>query len=61
MQQGRETDHLHPSSAEVKNGWSYTTRPHFVFVAWCLVKHKDDFTFTSVTLNKIGVDELGMI
>jgi hypothetical protein len=20
--------------------------PHFVFMAWCLVKHRDNFTFT---------------
>jgi hypothetical protein len=25
---GRETDHLPPSSAEVKNTWIYTTTPH---------------------------------
>jgi hypothetical protein len=24
---GREADHLHPSSAEVKNAWSYTSTP----------------------------------
>jgi hypothetical protein len=43
---GREADHSPPSSAEVKNAWSYTSTPQYVFVAWCLVKHRDNFTFT---------------
>jgi hypothetical protein len=34
------------SSAEVKNAWSYTTTPQYVFMACCLVKHRDNFTFT---------------
>jgi hypothetical protein len=42
---GREADHSHPSSAEVKNAWSYTSTPQYVFLAWCLVKHRDTFTF----------------
>jgi hypothetical protein len=28
-----------PSSAEVKNGWSYTSTPLYVSMARCLVKH----------------------
>jgi hypothetical protein len=43
---GREADHSPPSSAEVKNAWSYTSIPQYVFMAWCLVKHRDVFTFT---------------
>jgi hypothetical protein len=34
---GREADHSPPSSAEVKNAWSYTSFPHCIFMAWCLV------------------------
>jgi hypothetical protein len=45
---GREADHSPPSSAEVKNVWSYTSTPQYVFIAWCLVKHRDNFTFTCV-------------
>jgi hypothetical protein len=30
---GREADHLLPSSAEVKNAWSYTSTPQYVFMA----------------------------
>jgi hypothetical protein len=39
------TSHLHlvPSS---KNAWSYTSTSQYVFMRWCLVKHRDNFTFT---------------
>jgi hypothetical protein len=43
---GGEADHRPPSSAEVKNSCSYTYSPPYVFMAWYLVKHKDNFTFT---------------
>jgi hypothetical protein len=43
---GREVDHSPPCNAEVKNSWSYTPIPPYVFVAWCLIKHRDNFTFT---------------
>jgi hypothetical protein len=43
---GREADQSHPSSAEVKNAWSYTFTPSYVFMAWYLVKNKDNFIFT---------------
>jgi hypothetical protein len=41
---GRKADHSPPSSAEIKNAWSYTSSPQDVFMTWCLVKHAD-FTF----------------
>jgi hypothetical protein len=41
---GREADHTPPSSAEVKNAWRYTYTPQYIFMAWCLVKHMDNFT-----------------
>jgi hypothetical protein len=41
-----EADHSPPSTAEVKDVWSYTSTPQYVFMAWCLVKHWDNFTFT---------------
>jgi hypothetical protein len=40
-QLGHEADHSLPSSAEVKNGWSYISTPQYVCMAWCLVKHRD--------------------
>jgi hypothetical protein len=27
-----------------KNEWSYTSTPQYAFMAWCLVKHRDNFT-----------------
>jgi hypothetical protein len=36
--QGREADHSPPSSAEVKNAWSYTSTPQYAFITWCSVK-----------------------
>jgi hypothetical protein len=42
---GREADHSPPSSAEVKNAWSYTSTLQYVFMVWCLVTHGDNFTF----------------
>jgi hypothetical protein len=44
-QPGREVDHSSPSSAEVKNAWSYTSTPQYDLIAWCLVKHRDNLTF----------------
>jgi len=41
---GRETDHSPPSCTEVKNAWSYTCTPPYVFEACCLIKHRDNFT-----------------
>jgi len=47
-----ETDHSCPSSAEVKNAWSYTSTTKFVFMAWYLVKHRNNFTFTLTIVNE---------
>jgi len=27
------------------NAWSYTSTPQYVFMVWCLVKNRDNFTF----------------
>jgi hypothetical protein len=32
-----EADHSPPSSVEIKNAWSYTSTPQYLFVACCLV------------------------
>jgi hypothetical protein len=42
-QQGHEADHSPPSSAEVKNEWSYTPTPPYVFMVGTSVP----FTFTN--------------
>jgi hypothetical protein len=41
---GREVDHSPPSGAEVKNAWSYTSTPQYVFMAWWSVKYRNNFT-----------------
>jgi len=41
----READHSPPPNAEVKNAWSYTSTSPYVFMVYCLVKHRDNFTF----------------
>jgi hypothetical protein len=48
----RKADHSTPSSAEVKNAWSYTSTRQYVLMAWCLVKNragllKDNCIYTS--------------
>jgi hypothetical protein len=42
---GREVNCLPPSSAEVKITWSYSPTPPYILVAWCFIKHKENFTF----------------
>jgi hypothetical protein len=37
---GCETVYSQPSSTEVKNAWSYTSTPPYVFLAWYLFKPK---------------------
>jgi hypothetical protein len=44
-QVGREADHSLPYSVEVKNEWGYTFTHPYVFMAWCLVKPRDNFTY----------------
>jgi hypothetical protein len=44
------SDHSPPSSAEVKYAWIYISTPPYVFMAWYLVKHRDNFTVTTFSL-----------
>jgi hypothetical protein len=43
---GSETDHLPPTSAEVKNTRSIPPLPQYFFMAWYLVKDRNNLTFT---------------
>jgi hypothetical protein len=49
---GREAEHLPPSGAEVKNAWSYTSTSLYAYVAWWLVKHRENFTFINEITHK---------
>jgi hypothetical protein len=44
----RKGDHSSPSSVEVKKAWSYNSTPPYVFMAWYLVKYRNNFTFTYI-------------
>jgi hypothetical protein len=48
----READHSPPSDTEVKNAWGYTSTSPCVFIAWCVVKHWENFTFTLILTAK---------
>jgi hypothetical protein len=45
--QGREADHSPPTSAEVKKTRTYTSTSPHVFMVYCLMKHRDNSTFTT--------------
>jgi hypothetical protein len=42
---GHEADHQPPSSAWIKDAWSYTSTPPYVFLVWCFIKHRNNFIF----------------
>jgi len=63
----RETDHSPTSSVEVKNPWSYTSTPQYVFLAlylikwyivmeWDLVKYRDNFVLAYFLMNDVSTD-----
>jgi hypothetical protein len=41
-----ETDHSPPSVTYVNNAWSYTSTRPYVFMAWCLIKHRYSFNMS---------------
>jgi hypothetical protein len=45
-QPGCEADHSSHLVPRSKNEWSYSSTPQYAFMAWRLVKHRDNFTFT---------------
>jgi hypothetical protein len=55
---GREADHSPPSSAEVKNTWSYTSTPQYSSTAWFLAKHRDNFALNFTTKCKRAKDKI---
>jgi hypothetical protein len=40
-----ESDNSPPSNAELKNAWIYISTTPYVLMMWCLIKHRDNFTF----------------
>jgi hypothetical protein len=48
---GCETDHSPPSSAKVKNTWSYTSTPTISLHGVCVIKQGDKSTFLPLILH----------
>jgi hypothetical protein len=42
---GHEADHSLPFSAQIKNSRKYNSPATYNFMAWCLIKGRDNFTF----------------
>jgi hypothetical protein len=40
-----EGDNSPPSTAKVKKMWNYTSILVHAFMVWCLINHRDNFTF----------------
>jgi hypothetical protein len=56
--QGREADHSPPTSAEVKKTWIYKSTLPYIFMAYCLVKHRDNFTFILLLALRCEINSL---
>jgi hypothetical protein len=50
-----KAEHSFPTSAEVKNVWSYTSISLYVFMVCCLVKHWDNFTSFSRVQHAVDI------
>jgi hypothetical protein len=58
-QLGHKADHSPPSSVRSKNTWSYTFTPQYIFMAWCIVKHRDNLLiFCQMLMITRNVEEL---
>jgi hypothetical protein len=57
---GREADHSLPSSAEVKNSWSYASTPQYAFMAWCSVKKSTGKTTFNLFFISVNWDTIMM-
>jgi hypothetical protein len=56
---GLEPDNLLTSSLEAKNAWSYIPAPPNVFMAWYVVKHRENLKFTlRITLLIVNPDRI---
>jgi len=38
--------HSPPTRSAVKNGWSCTYIPQYLFMAWCFIRERENFTFS---------------
>jgi hypothetical protein len=49
----RDADHSPQSSTKVRNAWSYTSTPQYVYMSWYLDKHRDNFTVISSSYDEL--------
>ena len=45
---GCEAENSPPSNTEVMNGWSYISTLSYVFMAWYVLKYRDNFTSCTI-------------
>jgi hypothetical protein len=48
-----EADHSSPSSVEDEMRGAIPPLPQYVFMAWCLVKHRDNFNLVHLRMYRI--------
>jgi hypothetical protein len=53
------TTHLH-LVPRPKNAWSHISIPQYAFMAWCLVMHRDSFTFMTKMAKEYNDSNLEM-
>jgi hypothetical protein len=46
-----KADHSPPLGTDVKKAWGYTSTPQYVFMAWGLVKNKDNLNVILICLH----------
>jgi len=46
-----DTNHSHPCTVEIKNEC-----PPYFFMVWCLVKHRDSFTYMTHTVYEMQIE-----
>jgi hypothetical protein len=49
-----------PSTAEIKKQWSYTSTTPYVFMAWCLISTRENFTFTEFRKRTTKTSPIGI-
>jgi len=47
--------------AKVRKAWSYTSTPTYVFMVWCLVKHRGNLLYPLVNTNVATVRKFEVI
>jgi len=54
------TEGFNAPGADVKNAWSHTSTLPYTFMAWCLVIHRNVFTFAKVQISVLNCTITGL-